>query len=367
MSVFDPLYPLDPLDPFDFVMDVDTQIASLDLGDTFGFCELLHRAAARVAPLDAVYLCLYSAEGQTLFFPYRCDSGEIKRPESVPLSDDPVSRAIRERQIVLWNEPDEAPHPVSLPFRDQAQASHSAIHLPLHCAAEGAEGAVLGVFGVHSYRSHAYEPPAVRMLRWMAARAAVWLQRSRIEADWQLRLDAADARLANRQLRMVEMADAFVGIVHHITEEARILLGHVPHDARNLRSGLIHLCRACHQAETEASAMPVKTGVSHAGPCPLLVAVPAEGAGLSHGYRKGGASSQDGLDEHHPALQGDVMALLTEREQDVLRLLAAGHRNADVARALFISVDTVKFHLSNIYQKLGVSNRMQAVRAAQAR
>lgn len=55
---------------------------------------------------------------------------------------------------------------------------------------------------------------------------------------------------------------------------------------------------------------------------------------------------------------------LTARESEVLALLAAGRRNADIAAALFISVDTVKSHLRAIFRKLGVTNRAQAVAAA---
>lgn len=51
---------------------------------------------------------------------------------------------------------------------------------------------------------------------------------------------------------------------------------------------------------------------------------------------------------------------LTEREMEVLRLVAAGSSNKDIARKLFISEKTVKNHLSNIFQKIGVADRTQA-------
>ena len=56
---------------------------------------------------------------------------------------------------------------------------------------------------------------------------------------------------------------------------------------------------------------------------------------------------------------------LTLRELDVLRLVADGLTNAEVARQLWISEPTVKFHLSRVYEKLGVSNRTGAARWAQ--
>ena len=56
---------------------------------------------------------------------------------------------------------------------------------------------------------------------------------------------------------------------------------------------------------------------------------------------------------------------LTLRELDVLRLVADGLTNAEVARHLWISEPTVKFHLSRVYEKLDVSNRTGAARWAQ--
>jgi DNA-binding NarL/FixJ family response regulator len=51
---------------------------------------------------------------------------------------------------------------------------------------------------------------------------------------------------------------------------------------------------------------------------------------------------------------------LTARELEILRWVAAGESNSSIARQLFVTEQTVKFHLSNIYRKLGVSNRTQA-------
>jgi LuxR family maltose regulon positive regulatory protein len=58
---------------------------------------------------------------------------------------------------------------------------------------------------------------------------------------------------------------------------------------------------------------------------------------------------------------------LTRREQEVLRLLAAGASNQDIAHTLVVSLDTVKKHVSNLLGKLGASSRTQAISQARAR
>ncbi len=57
-------------------------------------------------------------------------------------------------------------------------------------------------------------------------------------------------------------------------------------------------------------------------------------------------------------------ARLTKREIEILSLIAQGHSSKEAADALYVSKRTVDFHLSNIYDKLQVNNRVQAYRAA---
>jgi two-component system, NarL family, response regulator NreC len=58
---------------------------------------------------------------------------------------------------------------------------------------------------------------------------------------------------------------------------------------------------------------------------------------------------------------------LSERETDVLRLIALGHTNAEIAEKLYISVRTVETHRAHIQQKLGVSSRAELVQSALSR
>jgi LuxR family maltose regulon positive regulatory protein len=57
---------------------------------------------------------------------------------------------------------------------------------------------------------------------------------------------------------------------------------------------------------------------------------------------------------------------LSERELEVLRLVATGLTNQAIADRLFIAVSTVKSHTNSIYGKLGVRNRTQAIAQARA-
>jgi LuxR family maltose regulon positive regulatory protein len=56
--------------------------------------------------------------------------------------------------------------------------------------------------------------------------------------------------------------------------------------------------------------------------------------------------------------------VLTERELEVLRLVAAGHSNRQIAAELFLTLNTVKSHIHHIYGKLGSASRIQAVARA---
>jgi two-component system, NarL family, response regulator LiaR len=62
--------------------------------------------------------------------------------------------------------------------------------------------------------------------------------------------------------------------------------------------------------------------------------------------------------------QSREITALTEREQEVLKLMVDGMDNAEIAASLVVSLSTVKYHISNILAKLGVDNRVAAVTTA---
>jgi two-component system, NarL family, nitrate/nitrite response regulator NarL len=66
-----------------------------------------------------------------------------------------------------------------------------------------------------------------------------------------------------------------------------------------------------------------------------------------------------------PKLPVDPMNQLTEREQQILELVASGHSNKEIGRRLFLTEKTVKHYMTNILQKLQVRNRVEAALLAQ--
>jgi len=63
-------------------------------------------------------------------------------------------------------------------------------------------------------------------------------------------------------------------------------------------------------------------------------------------------------------IDSEAESLLTRREREILALAAEGHSNAAMAKQLWVTEQTIKFHLANIYRKLNVPNRTAASRWA---
>lgn len=97
----------------------------------------------------------------------------------------------------------------------------------------------------------------------------------------------------------------------------------------------------------------------------LLVAFAKEPAEVPERDRMGD-SRPPANDTDFPDLAAPLIDPLTDRETEVLQLIAVGLTNKDIQVRLFISNNTVRTHIKNLYGKLGVSDRTQAVLRAQA-
>lgn len=69
-------------------------------------------------------------------------------------------------------------------------------------------------------------------------------------------------------------------------------------------------------------------------------------------------------EEHSSEIQQDLVEVLTKRELDILKLVANGSTNAEISDLLFISYNTVKFHMKNLYGKLNAKNRVVLISIA---
>jgi len=76
------------------------------------------------------------------------------------------------------------------------------------------------------------------------------------------------------------------------------------------------------------------------------------------------AASGTDLSRAAPPVARTLLEPLSDREQQLLVFLANGVSNREIANRLFVSENTIKFHLKNIYSKLAVSTRLQAINAA---
>ena len=115
------------------------------------------------------------------------------------------------------------------------------------------------------------------------------------------------------------------------------------------------LDRSAQEIDVRGAIDAVDRGQRHLGPSVLDALVSPRQDGSS-------PVGDQPLDQIDPALARAVK--LTRRERAVLELLATGRSNREIADALHIGVETVKTHLSNVYVKLGVRRRDQAIAAA---
>lgn len=95
----------------------------------------------------------------------------------------------------------------------------------------------------------------------------------------------------------------------------------------------------------------------------VLVALLFTGLGIWVGHRLTAKTQAPAFVKNDQAIR---YLGISDREYEVLLLLAEGHSNKEIAKRLFISANTVKTHLARVYSKLEVSRRTQAIHKAKS-
>jgi len=116
-------------------------------------------------------------------------------------------------------------------------------------------------------------------------------------------------------------------------------------------------------ADTPAQAVPAVRAAAERASDDVLARVLAATQGTSGGAL---ARAVETALEQRPGVSfvpGPVFPELTKRERQILRLMAEGRRNLEIADELFLSPFTVKTHVNHIFSKLGAKSRIQAVLA----
>jgi LuxR family maltose regulon positive regulatory protein len=106
----------------------------------------------------------------------------------------------------------------------------------------------------------------------------------------------------------------------------------------------------------------VRTFTDEGAPMTALLAAASQ-RGIVPGYVERLLDTLSGTPSR-PTGGAGTAEVLSDRERDVLRLLATDLGGPDIARELVLSLNTVRTHTKNIYTKLGVNNRRAAIRRA---
>lgn len=327
--------------------EADRRITALGDSDLSGLGPVLHACAALMGTVDAFYVCLYMREAEMLHFVYNFDGRVFDDPVILPMGGGPTSWAVRHKRPFILNEGSEATQSAGVSFGDIKRATLSAVHVPMRVLAAGDSAGdggaraspvrVVGVFSAQSYKAGAYGAEVIGALQWLADRAGLALSRLNFEPVSSSPVQRTDGPPDAEGITAAVLAENFAKMMKRIGQRTEAVQRMIPPENTGLRSAadlLRHECRL------------VQDAAARLYPPPEASRTP-----------------DTGQEEASPS---DPLATLSQREREILEHLVAGRSNAAVSRLLHISGDTVKFHCHNVYQKLRVDNRTQAVQVFMA-
>ena len=216
-------------------------------------------------------------------------------------------------------------------------------------------------------------------------RVKSWLDRCGIDEDTEASYDQADACMVLARLLMQQYLAT--GKVSHSDRALRILrqLGsEALNQKRNMDAVKVMILGAVarqDRGDTAKAQMHMERSLSIAMPERAVRAFLDEGdpiLKLAQILRDSGAVTghqidsliaafdhENGADKRHSASHVDPQVVeLSKREHEILRFIAAGLTNQEIADRMFISVNTVKTHLKHIFTKIGATSRAQAIARA---
>lgn len=315
------------------IWDFERAMAELGQDGSFSLYDLACATSARIAERDAFYICLYDEPNETLFFPYIMEDGNLSSSVA-PLGRGPTSWVIQYREPFRLREETRHIHERGTRFGDKTRTSASALHLPMRANVLHGDTVLVGVLSVQSYRAGAFREEAQAALQWLADRVARALHLIHLDAHIHGLEEHLRALRSDHSRDVYAISEEYANMVRRIGDEVDRLRRHVSPTSPDLQQGLDSVLYTCRRAQTASGELPLRMPVRRTST---------------------GVASAD-----------SPLARLTEREREILELLRCGDTNAQIARRLFISIDTVKFHCNNVYRKLNVSNRAQAIRHAWA-
>ncbi len=282
---------------------------------------------------------------KTLFFVYNFDGELYDEPLTMALGDGPTSWVINHGQPFVLHEDTQSVQHSNVQFGHHQRFSQSAIHLPIglrecNTPSDGPYSEILGVFSIQSYQPNAYAPETVAALQLLCDYVALHMQRKRERAALEHGRNALTDKFKEHEAYKIRLANHIVELLQPLSRQIQTLShtlaqGKAP-SVSELRGQVVEVSRLCSRLQTQISQLPIDNR-----PLP------------------NGANGVSAAVSIHQ--ECNPLDVLSERELEVLRLMANGSTNEQIANALNCSIHTSKKHCANIYNKLGITGRAKAI------